>query len=222
GLEHTHSSSSFSPPAEARWEGLLDVLLDVLHLPAVYILLDGLDGVGETADDPAAAVYCLSSLMPFIPEWTKRRVYFKAFIPIETRPILEREYPIIIEASQIVALEWTPALLAEVVRRRVYVASEGAYGSLGPLASPDIRDIETVLAKASLPLPREILVLTRRVLFERARRTGISPKLQSEDVEFAIQWYQGNKPQGLKITDCTLSTVPRIDSVSFFGGNTYE
>jgi hypothetical protein len=76
----------------------------------------------------------------------------------------------------------------------VYVAAEGAFGSLDAIASPGLRDVETILAKAVLPLPREVLVLTRRVLEEHVRREGSQGRIQEEDVDVAIQWYSAHKP----------------------------
>jgi predicted dinucleotide-utilizing enzyme len=94
----------------------------------------------------------------------------------------------------VATIRWDPAQLAEVIRRRVYVASEGAFGSLDAIASPALRDVETILAGAALPLPREILVLTRRVLREHVEREGSDGKIQEEDVRIAIEWYNQYRP----------------------------
>ena len=51
-----------------------------------------------------------------------------------------------------------------------------------------------MLAKAVLPLPREMLVLTRRVLEEHVRREGNRGTIQEEDVDAAIRWYSDHKP----------------------------
>jgi predicted dinucleotide-utilizing enzyme len=90
-------------------------------------------------------------------------------------------------------MHWTPVLLAEVVRRRVYIASEGAFGSLDAITSPALRDVETMLARKVAPLPREIQVLARCVLVEHVQRSGNTGKIQEGDVEAAIKWYAGNR-----------------------------
>jgi hypothetical protein len=46
----------------------------------------------------------------------------------------------------------------------VYVASDGVFGSLDWVASPDLRDLETRIARETPPLPREALALTAHIL----------------------------------------------------------
>ncbi len=196
-LEETEGTN-IVPGVLERWDGLIEVLHEVLSLPATYILLDGLDAVWETSSDPQMAVEYLSPLLPLARSWAARRIYLKAFLPAETRPILEKRAPSAFQSIQSVLLEWNPALLAEVVRRRVYVASNGAYGSLEPLATPNLRDIETILARQISPLPREMLVLTHDVLATCAQR-GPEARITSEDVKTALHKYEDSRPEFAKI-----------------------
>ena len=179
-----------SPSPLERWRRLQELLLDILGFPAIYVLADGFDGAPETIADAGAVAECLASLMPLVEEWAEQGVFFKVFLPLETKSVLEKRFPETVTPERISAIQWTPALLAEVIRRRVYVASEGAFSSLDAVASPALRDIETILAKTVFPIPREILVLTRRVLEEHVRREGPTGLLKEEDVEAAIRWYQ--------------------------------
>jgi len=180
-----------SPPSPLeRWKRMQELLLEVLGFPAVYILADGFDGAPETMANAEAVARCLAPLVPSMGEWANRKIFFKSFLPLETEPVFEKRFPEVVIPERISTIQWTPALLAEVIRRRVYVASEGAFSSLDAVASPALRDIETTLAKAVFPIPREILVLTRRVLEEHVRREGSIGLLQEEDVEAAIYWYQ--------------------------------
>ena len=118
----------------------------------------------------------------------------KGFLPLEARVPLADQFTSVFTDAHTATIHWTPELLAEVVRRRVYVASEGSFGSLDAVASPALRDVETTLAQASLPLPREMLVLTRRVLEEHVWREGNSGKIQEEDIDAAIRWYNIHIP----------------------------
>ncbi|RMD58695.1 hypothetical protein D6833_12620, partial [Candidatus Parcubacteria bacterium] len=174
---------------EEKWQALLDALFTALGVPAVYILLDGLDGVWETSTDPRTAVQILTPLLSALPSWSARRVYLKAFLPLEIHSILKQTHTDLLRKTHTTSLEWNPALLAEIVRRRVYVASKGAFGSLGPLATPDLHDLETLLAREVPQLPREMLVLTRRVLHETARR-GPEARITAADIREAVAWYQ--------------------------------
>lgn len=182
------------PLPAARWDSLCGLLLDTLGFRSVYILLDGLDAAPETITDAQAMVDCLASLMPLANDWAGRRVFVKGFLPIEAQAPLEDQFTSTFANTHSATIHWTPALLAEVIRRRVYVASEGDFGSLDAIASPGLRDVETILAKAVLPLPREMLVLTQRVLEEHVMREGSEGRIKEHDVDTAIQWYNIHKP----------------------------
>jgi len=180
------------PTSQTRWQTLIHALLGIIGFPSVYLLLDGLDAIGETAEDPEMAIRALSPLLSLAPEWAEQRLFFKAFIPVETLRIIQQDYSSFFSRSQSLTLDWTPALLAEIVRRRVYVASQGNFGSLGMVASPLLRDIEVQMAKEVYPLPREMLVLTQRVIEECAGHMDTNLFIQKEDVDSAFQWYRQN------------------------------
>lgn len=177
-----------------QWHNLVDVLCNVLRLPSIYLLLDGLDAAPETSLDPEAGAHYLTPLLDMLSEWNQARFYLKAFLPREVFAALKRQDSFLLSGTQQITLKWPPTLLAEMVRRRVYVASSGIYGSLGPLFSPDVRDVETLLARTVPPLPREMLVLTRQVLFEHVQsdHTG---SIQAIEVDRAIQRYLREKPE---------------------------
>lgn len=183
-----------SPAPSVRWEALCKVLLEVLQFRSIYVLADGLDAAPEAMAEPQVVADCLVPLMSLVGDWADRRVFFKGFLPVETKSLLVNRFPAITHTHMAV-IDWQPPLLAEIIRRRVYVACEGAFGSLDAISSPALRDVETILAKAALPLPREILVLTRRVLEEHVRREGNDGIIREEDIDAAIQWYNAHKPQ---------------------------
>lgn len=187
--------SPLSLPAE-RWADLKELLLNVLSFPTIYILADGFDGAPETITDPVAVVECLRSLLPLAEEWAEEGVFLKAFLPAEAFPLLAERFPKEFTPARTSVICWTPDLLAEVIRRRVYVATEGAFGSLDAVASHALRDIETTLAKAVLSAPREILVLARRVVEEHIRRDGCVGLISEEDLEAALHWYLSINPKG--------------------------
>ncbi len=182
------------PAPAARWDSLCDLLLKGLGFRSVYLLVDGLDAAPETIADARAMADCLAPLMPPVGDWAGRGIFVKWFLPLEAQPLLADRFPLLYTSAHTATVRWTASLLAEVVRRRVYVASEGAFGSLDAIASPALRDVETILAQAVLPLPREMLVLTRRVLEEHVRREGSRGIIQEEDVDAAIRWYGAHKP----------------------------
>lgn len=174
------------------WKTFTDVIINVLQIPAIYILLDGLDSTSSTAENPDVAVNVIEPILRESLQWASQKVYFKAFIPIETRPQLEKRHSNLVNQSQTVDLIWTPDLLAEVIRRRVYVASRGEFGSLSAIASPPLFDFELTLAKQVFPLPREILALTHRVINDSASRGNLISMITEEDFYTALQWYKSN------------------------------
>lgn len=175
------------PSPEERWAQFKKLLRSLLTFPSIYVLVDGLDGAPETIADPSAIARFLEPLFRWAEEWAEERVFLKAFLPAEARPLLEDRFPNVFASAH--TIHWTPDLLAEVIRRRVYVATEGSFGSLDALASPALRDIEALLAEIVYPLPREILVITRQVIKEHAQREGYG-LLTPKDIQAAIHWYQ--------------------------------
>jgi hypothetical protein len=177
-------------PASAveRMQTLVDLLLGPLKLSAIYLLVDGMDGFAETAADPATAVDLIGQVLASAKGWTGRGVFLKAFLPLETARIVADRFPVLRQVPQ-ATLRWSPPLLAEVVRQRVYVATQGAYGSLDAISTPDLRVVETQLARLTAPLPREVLVLTHRLLWEHARHDGQTERLSSADLQAASAWY---------------------------------
>jgi hypothetical protein len=182
------------PEIFERWNVLRSVLLNILRFPSIYIQIDGLDATQDMVDTPKLAGEFFNSLTSFLQDLNTHRIYLKTYIPIETKEHLQKDLPEMVSQAQITTIEWTPPLLAEMVRRRIYVASEGTYGSLGPLSSPEIRDPEIELAKAVFPLPREMLVLTRQVFIQICARNDQNPKITSEDLRLAVEWYRQNNP----------------------------
>ena len=181
-------------PGDAFQQAL--ALVRALGFRSTFLLVDGIDGVPETIDNPAAAVAFVAWLFEQAAPWREAQLYVKAFLPTETAPLLE---PALRRASiRHWQLVWTPDLLAEVIRRRIFAATEGDYGSLDAISSPALRDVETLLAKRVMPLPREMLVLTRYILLALCERagtdgTGTVGRLEAGDLDAGLAAYQANR-----------------------------
>ena len=180
-----------SRDAAARWQAMQNAISQLLGFHALYILLDGLDATPETASEEAMALDVLRPLLLEAEEWARNRVYLKGFLPCGVQSSMEENFPTLFEQGRVATtIEWPPALLAELVRRRVYVASGGAFGSLDAVAEPAVRDLETYLARFVPPLPREMLVLTRHVLSSHVLRVGTEGLIALEDVADGIARYR--------------------------------
>lgn len=184
----TMRTVSVRPPS-ATFAEMMELLLDDLGYRSVFLLIDGVDGLPETIESPAAAWQWLAPLLDRLTPWAAQRIYIKGFLPVELETVVfpatsadgfTRAYG---AATRRVTIQWNPALLADVIRRRVYVATDGDFGSLDAISSPELRDVETTLARIPKPLPRELIWLVNQLLSAAAQRTGGELlRLEQDDV----------------------------------------
>jgi len=182
------SSAAISVSPLDRLQTLVDLILGPLGLSAVYLLVDGIDGFPETADSPSASSSLLAPLMANAHLWSEKGVFLKGFLPVETAATLTGSVSFKQPIHQ-VSIVWSPQLLAEVLRQRIYVATSGEFSSLDAVSAPSFRDIETRIARSAKPLPREALVLVSRLIWEHIRRSGDSSQLNEGDLQVAVKWY---------------------------------
>lgn len=171
-----------------QWEVLCRVVRQVLGYRALYVLLDGADAVPTTAAG-VGAIRTLWPLLRLSEQWAGRGVYLKAFLPQDAHDALQQRGPVFLQAGHVAFMAWPSPLLAELVRRRVYVASGGLFGSLDALSDPGVRDLEIRLARL-VSLPREMLVLTRWVLDSCVARDESRGRIAEEDLQAGIQRYR--------------------------------
>ena len=145
---------------------VLDLLAqarEVFNITSFHILTDGLDGFIETTSK-AALLRWIAPLFSQAEAWARQNIYLKFFFPL-----ILTDFPEIhaIPGIQTAALEWDNGLLAEVIRRRLYVASGGAFDSLDAHSVPGLRNVEFQLARqldAEHKLPREMILSVRHLL----------------------------------------------------------
>jgi len=180
------------------FERVMNWITRDLGFRSVYVLLDGVDGFPELASSPGFAAQSLVQLFAKAPEWTVSHIFVKGFLPQEIRVHLRERLEKQWSTFSQVDLKWDTAALAEMLRRRVYAATEGEFASLSAVSAlPSGQDLELELARAVNPLPREALTLVRQVLFEYETRWSGNPRLpkqiQSKDIENAIVWYRNEQ-----------------------------
>jgi hypothetical protein len=180
-------------PAQ-QFAGITSLLLSALGFSAIYLLVDGIDAFPSTYDASDLAARWMADLLTLAEGWPDSRIFIKGFLPQELEPLLESKPARGVRACSVAHLRWPADLLAEVVRRRVYAASGGQFGSLDALAEPGLRDLETRLARSVYPLPRELILLVQRMLACYLQRLqGRSGDLREEDLHSALQWYERHK-----------------------------
>lgn len=195
---HQEEQAPASLSIQKVFERMVNWITNDLGFRAVYLLLDGVDGFPELASSPGFAAESLAQLFAKAPDWTALHVFVKGFLPQEIRSHLQERLGKHWSAFSQVDLKWDAALLAEMLRRRVYAATEGEFASLGAVSAlPSGQDLELELARAVNPLPREALTLVRQVLFEYETRWGRNPtaakQIQNEDIENGIAWYRNEQ-----------------------------
>ncbi len=180
------------------FEQLTNWLTQDLGFRSVYLLLDGVDGFPELAKSPGFAAQSLFNLFAGAPGWAEGRVYLKGFLPLELQTHLQarlqEQWPVFSRVDLI----WDEAMLSEMIRRRVYAATGGEFNSLGAVSSiPAIQNLELELARSIYPLPREMLVLVNRILFEYEERWREHPdaekRIQITDIDQAVAWYRAEQ-----------------------------
>ncbi|MBI4671950.1 MAG: hypothetical protein HY741_09840 [Chloroflexi bacterium] len=188
------SALDVSLPAQERFEQQVAIILSTTRLPALDLLVDGIDGAPETFANSERQADWLAPLVAQAPQWLDRQVYLKAFAPTDVRATLERRLTNQLTGFDQTELIWTAESLAELLRRRIYSASSGQVNSLDAYANPSLSNIEGLITQSIVPLPREALLLTSRVLDNYAERVGNSPgSIELQDVERAIAWYEQDR-----------------------------
>ena len=150
-------------PKSLALEDCFALLTDAFDTKSIHILIDGLDGFIETHASQALLVW-IEPLLNVLEDWNRKNIYLKFFLPmdISDAPALTEQ-----DVLRAAALMWDDNLLAEVVRRRVFVATRGAFDSLDAVSAPDLRNVELTLARQlgeKEKLPRQIILKSRALL----------------------------------------------------------
>jgi len=186
---------SWPEPNFRRLRQLLQLLQKHFRYESIQFLVDGVDAFAETNEDARSTGVWLGQWLKGFERVFPASVMVKVFVPLKMEPALRLNGSFSFLGWQRAKLEWTPDLLEEVLHRRLNVASNGRFDSLDALSSSEIRDLDRRLAEAVDPLPRELIALTARLLYEHCRLDSqtVSPFLEQSDVTTAIHYYQKQK-----------------------------
>jgi hypothetical protein len=117
-------------------------------------------------------------------------------LPLELERAVVSHAKTFYKRSSHAAIVWDVENLAEILRRRVRVASQGKFSSLNAISSRAVRDLEMLIAERALPLPRECLVLAGYVLDNYLTRCGGIGELELDDIAHAEEQYQKGMRDG--------------------------
>lgn len=175
-------------------EEMIRILQDAYHFSAIHFLVDGADAF---PDSPMSNGVHRDWLQMWLTDFVaaigkKNRI--KLFLPSAMIPEMVDLPQITAVGMKVTTFSWDPLLLAEVVRRRLYIASGGRFDSLDALSDSSILNLEMLLAQRVQPLPREILALTQRIFVEHVHARPRDPLLRGEDIDAALEWYESTVP----------------------------
>lgn len=158
-----HELEDESPAQSQSLDDNFALLNNVFGARSIHILVDGLDGFMET-QSPQALLAWIEPLLNTLETWEKKNIYLKFFLPMD---ISDAPALINVRALRAAALTWDDHLLAEVVRRRVFVASRRTFDSLDAISALDLRNVELSLARQlgeKEKLPRQIILKCQDLL----------------------------------------------------------
>ena len=152
-----------SPSESLSLDDSFALLNNAFGVKSIHILVDGLDGFMET-QSPQALLAWIEPLLNVLETWEKKNIYLKFFLPMDISDAPALTNLGILRAA---ALTWDDHLLAEVIRRRVFVASRRTFDSLDAISAPDLRNVELSLARQlgeKEKLPRQIILKCQNLL----------------------------------------------------------
>jgi hypothetical protein len=168
-----------SPSEYLSLDDSFELLNNAFGVKSIHILVDGLDGFMETRT-PNRLLAWIEPLINVLETWEMKDIYLKLFLPMD---ISDASGLASLRPLRAAPLTWDDHLLAEVVRRRVFVASRGAFDSLDAIGAPDVRGIELILAqqlREKEKLPRQIILKCQNLLHQVIKFNRI--EISSEDL----------------------------------------
>lgn len=158
-----HELDGEVPSESLSLDSTFTLLNTAFGVKSIHILVDGLDGFMETQKSYTLLTW-IAPLLNVLEKWERKNIYLKFFLPmdISDAPALTS-----VGTLRAAALNWDDHLLAEVIRRRVFVATDGIFDSLDAVSALDVRNVELTLARQlqrNEKLPRQIILKCQYLL----------------------------------------------------------
>lgn len=184
---HMREPPRITLATERIWDDFLQVLFNTLGYESAFLLVDGADAYTQA---PSAILRIIEPLLAQMHALAKQKIFPKFFLPDDVAPLIPET--LLTEPIKVVTINWKRDSLAAIIRERLYVASEGMYSGLEAISTRDVpRPAEERLADTAYPaVPREVILLTRRVFTEHVLRVGPYGLLEARDFENALRWYR--------------------------------
>lgn len=187
-IEKTDANAVRGQPEE-QFKLFVDLVTSALGFSHVLLLIDGIDAIYENQAESRLALQWVADLFDSSKTWADWSVFIKLFAPDIIEPHIADYLSTRIMTACIAHIVWNADLLVELLRKRIFAASDGRFESLDAISTPALTDVERQIVDAIAPLPRAALQVTRRALLHHAARTD-GGQLDEDDIRHAINWYQ--------------------------------
>jgi hypothetical protein len=167
-LLNTHATPDAMPARSpvAQLKEFIE-LLRFLDFDAAYILVDCVDELPETADDPQAGVALLCSLIEDLALLEFPHLAFKFFLPTEMQPTVKS----VIRTDRIMLrhVTWEEDELRRLLETRLRAFSDGRISSLNQISDVVLSDIDDRLIEQAVGSPRNLIRLGEFIFSEHCR-----------------------------------------------------
>lgn len=128
----------------------------------VFILVDKVDGTPETKNNFHACAALLKPFADAIPSMSNKDIFFKFFLPLEMKPLMEQFNPFVLKYVNPITIEWQSNELADILLQRLSAATQE---NKTPITSLDAflagnKSIDSEVIKGS-QTPRDIILKSR-------------------------------------------------------------
>ncbi|MEM2367964.1 MAG: hypothetical protein QXQ50_07005 [Candidatus Bathyarchaeia archaeon] len=185
-VQELRSIKSDSVPfRQNQWELFLKII-KLMGFRDAYILMDGLDFAPYNQISGEKALELLKPMIDLLPRLESQRIFLKAFLPLEHMAILVKAFSPSIDFTSH-TLEWDRPLLEELIRRRIWLSSNGYIENLDALCSSSLRGLSSLLMEISPSLlPRTIIYCVSELFDIHLRRVGPQGLLDETDLDFLL------------------------------------
>jgi hypothetical protein len=167
-LLNTHATPDAKPtPSPVTQLKEFVELLCFLNFDAAYILVDCVDELPETAEDPQAGVDLLHPLLEDLALLELPNLAFKFFLPTEMQPAIKS----IVRTDRIMLrhVTWEEDDLRRLLEARLRAFSDGRISSLNQVSDVGLKDIDTRLIRQAVGSPRNLIRLGEFIFSEHCR-----------------------------------------------------
>ena len=166
-LLNAQAVSGAEPPLPVAQLQEFVQLLRFLGLDAVYILVDRVDELPETAQTPQAGVALLRPLLNDLSLLQSSHLAFKFFLPTEMQPAVEA----IARTDRIVFrhVTWASSDLQRLLEARLKAFSDGRISSLSQVSDVNLKDLDKQLVEQAAGSPRNLIRLGELAFSEHCR-----------------------------------------------------